>query len=148
LPFSAYALALILARVTLGHLPDRIGGARVAILFAVIETAGLAAMWLAPNASTAAVGSALTGFGYSLVFPALGVEAVRRAAPESRGVAMGAYTACLDVALGISSPVLGIVGGHAGLSSVFLISAVCVLCSAGIAAALHRRASGVSPVCA
>ena len=50
------------------------------------------------------------------MFPALGVEAVRRAPPESRGVAMGAYTACLDIALGVSGPMLGVIAGRTGLS--------------------------------
>lgn len=47
LPFSAYAAALILARLAFGHLPDRVGGARIALLFVLVETAGLALMWLA-----------------------------------------------------------------------------------------------------
>src|SRR3954466_6362564 len=33
LPFSAYAATLIGARVMFGHLPDRIGGGRVALSF-------------------------------------------------------------------------------------------------------------------
>jgi predicted MFS family arabinose efflux permease len=76
---------------------------------------------------------------YSLVFPALGLEAVRRAPPESRGVAMGAYTACLDLALGVSAPVLGVVAAHVGVSAVFLASAGVVLCAAGISIKLQRR---------
>ncbi len=144
LPFSAYAFSIIIARLALGHLPDRIGGARVAIFFALIETVGLAAMGFAANAWIAAIGAALTGFGYSLVFPALGVEAVHRAPSGSRGVAMGAYTACLDLALGVSGPVLGAIGGHTGLSFVFLASAISVLCSAGVAAGVQRRALGLS----
>ena len=70
-----------------------------------------------PSALLAATGAALTGFGYSLVFPGFGVEAVRLAPPESRGVAMGAYTACLDIALGVSGPVLGLIASGAGLAS-------------------------------
>lgn len=75
-------------------------------------------------------GAALTGFGYSLVFPALGVEAVRRAPAESGGVAMGAYTACLDIALRVSGPVLGAMASRTGLSAVFFVSAVVVLSAA------------------
>ena len=53
-------------------------------------------------------GAGLTGLGYALVYPGLGVEAVKRAPPESRGLAMGAYTAFLDVALGFGTPLLGL----------------------------------------
>jgi MFS family permease len=140
LPFSAYAVALIAARLLFGHLPDRIGGAKVALLSVVVEAAGLALIWLAPSAGLATLGAALTGFGYSLVFPGFGVEAVRRT-PESRGVAMGAYTACLDLALGVSGPSLGLVAGSAGLPAVFLVSALVVLCAASISVPLVRRSS-------
>jgi MFS family permease len=138
LAFSAYAVALIIARLAFGHLPDRIGGARVALLFSVVEVAGLALMSCASTGLLAAFGAALTGFGYSLVFPALGVEAVRRAPPESRGVAMGAYTACLDLALGVSGPVLGVVASREGLSAVFFVSAAIVLGAAAVSLRLLR----------
>jgi MFS family permease len=143
LAFSAYAVSLIVARVAFGHLPDRLGGARVALWSVFIETAGLILMWLATGVVVATIGAALTGFGYALVFPALGVEAVRRAPSESRGVAMGAYTACLDIALGLSGPALGAVASRTGLSSVFLASAVVVFGAAFIAGALLRARSSI-----
>jgi hypothetical protein len=46
---------------------------------------------------------------------------------------MGAYTAFLDVALGLGSPALGLVAGSAGLGAVFLASAVAVMGAAFIA---------------
>jgi flagellar motor component MotA len=49
---------------------------------------------------------------------------------------MGAYTVFLDVALGFGSPMLGLIAGGAGLSAVFLASAVIALCTGGIAARL------------
>src|SRR4051812_17550850 len=67
-----------------------------------------------------------------------GVEAVRRAPPESRGVAMGAYTACLDLALGTSGPLLGLAASAAGLGAVFLISAAIVVCAVGIGLPMMR----------
>jgi MFS family permease len=124
LVFTAYAVALIVARLLFGHLPDRLGGARVALFSVLIEAAGLALIWLAATPVIAGIGAALTGIGYSLVYPALGVEAVRRAPPESRGLVMGLYTAFLDIALGFGTPALGIVAGWSGLGSVFLVSAV------------------------
>jgi len=138
LAFSAYAVSLIVARMLFGHLPDQIGGATVALLFVLIEAAGLALMFAASGTKTATLGAALTGFGYSLVFPALGVEAVRRAPPESRGVAMGAYTACLDIALGVSGPALGVMASRTGLGFVFLASAAIALGAAAVSARLLR----------
>jgi MFS family permease len=143
LAFSAYASSLIIARVAFGHLPDRIGGARVALWVVLIEAVGLLLMWLASGVAVATIGAVLTGFGYALVFPALGVEAVRRAPPESRGVAMGAYTACLDIALGVSGPALGAIASRIGLSSVFLASALVVFGAAFIAWWLLRGLSTI-----
>ncbi|MCR4523003.1 MFS transporter [Bosea sp. 47.2.35] len=122
-----------------GQLPDRLGGARVALFFIVVETMGLALMWLAWSGPVAALGAALTGFGYALVYPGFGVEAVSEASEEARGVAMAAYTACLDVALGVSGPVLGLVASVSGLPVVFLVSAVAVLCSAIVALLILRQ---------
>jgi MFS family permease len=130
--FSAFAAALVTARLFLGHLPDRLGGVRVALASVLIEAAGLAIIGLAPDRTIAAAGAAFTGLGFALVYPGLGVEAVRRAPPQSSGLVMGAYTACLDIALGFGSPALGFEAGRTGLAAVFLTAALIVLCAAGI----------------
>jgi hypothetical protein len=54
---------------------------------------------------------------------------------------MGAYTAFLDLALGLANPALGLVAGRAGLGAVFLASTVVVLCASLIAIRLLRTAS-------
>jgi MFS family permease len=136
LNFTAFACALVAARLFFGHVPDRLGGAKVALGSVIIEGIGLALLWLAPGPPVAAIGATLTGFGYALVYPGLGIEAVRRAPPESRGLAMGAYTVFLDVALGFGGPALGLVAAAQGLSTAFLVAAILVLSAAGIAAKL------------
>jgi MFS family permease len=133
LAYTAYALAFILARVFFSHAADRFGGAKVALFYVLIETAGQALMWLAVRPELALLGAALTGFGFSLVYPGFGVEAVRRVPAQSRGLAMGAYTAFLDLAQGLASPALGLVAKGAGLNVVFLVSAITVLCAALVA---------------
>jgi predicted MFS family arabinose efflux permease len=87
------------------------------------------------------LGAAVTGFGYSLVYPGFGVEAVRHAPPQSRGLAMGAYTAFLDLALGVANPALGLVASGVGLEGVYLVSTLVVLCAAAIAVHLLLRRS-------
>jgi predicted MFS family arabinose efflux permease len=84
--------------------------------------------------------SELSGLGYSLVFPGF-VEAF--GVPQRhRDLAIGAYQACLDLALGLASPVLGLLASWPGLSRVFLASALVVLCAASIAT-YQLRASQV-----
>jgi MFS family permease len=139
--FTIFALTFILTRFFLGHVADRFGGAKVAFICALVEAAGLASIWLAPWLTLALIGAALTGFGYSLVYPGLGVEAVRLMPAQNRGVAMGAYTAFLDVALGFGTPALGFLGDHAGLGAIFGASVLAALCSAPIAATLLLRPS-------
>jgi MFS family permease len=136
LTFTAFAFALVAARLFFGHVPDRLGGAKVALACIFIEALGLGLLWFASGPAIAALGAALTGFGYSLVYPGLGVEAVRRAPPQSRGLAMGAYTVFLDVALGFGSPLLGLIAGRAGLGTVFLVTAIIVACAAIVAVLL------------
>ena len=134
--FSVFAISLVAARLVFGHLPDKLGGAKVALVCVLIEAAGLMLIWLAPGLSLAALGAALTGAGYSLVYPGLGVEAVRRTSPQNLGLVTGAYTVFLDVALGFGSPALGWLAGSTGLGSVFLASAGLVLGAAAITAYL------------
>ena len=124
LAFTALSVAFIAGRVLFGHLPDRIGGAKVALVCVLIEALGQALIWLAPTATVALVGVALTGLGYSLVYPGLGVEALRRAPARSRGLTMATYTVFLDLTLGVASPALGLVAAKGGLASVFLVSAL------------------------
>jgi MFS family permease len=134
--FTALSVAFILARLFFGHLPDRIGGARIALLFVLVEAAGQALIWLAPSPLWVFAGAALTGFGYSLVYPGFGVEAVRHVPPQSRGLATGTYTAFLDLALGIANPALGLVASGAGVRRVFLASALVILGAAAVAVRL------------
>lgn len=133
LPYTVFAGIFILARLVLGYLPDRIGGAKVALACLLVEAAGLALIWRANAPGIALLGAGLTGLGYSLVYPGLGVEAVSRVPAESRGLAMGAYTAFLDLALGASGPLLGLLAGAAGLEAAFLCSAIATLAAVPIA---------------
>lgn len=138
LVFTIFGVSFIVARLFFSPLPDRIGGAKVALVCAAIEAVGLLMIWPATTPLVAFIGASLVGFGYSLAFPGFGVEAVRRAPPESRGMAMGAYVAFLDISLGITGPLLGVVASHLGIGMVYLAAAALVFAAVPIAIRLLR----------
>ena len=133
LSLTGVSITFVLGRLILGHLPDKIGGAKIALICILIEAVGQALIWLAPSSNVALLGAMITGLGYSLIYPGFGVEAVRHSPPENRGLATGAYTAFLDLALGLANPALGLVASGMGLNAVFLVSMIVVLSAAVIA---------------
>nr|WP_110254403.1 arabinose transporter [Undibacterium pigrum] len=139
--FTSFGLAFIAARIFFGHLPDKLGGARVALVSVIIEAAGLLLIWWADTTTMTYLGIAFTGFGYSLAFPGFGVEAARRAPPQSRSVAMGAYVAFLDISLGIASPLAGVIAGRWSVDTVFLAGGVAVGLSILVAMRLLGKTS-------
>jgi MFS family permease len=137
LSFTLFAVGLMVARMLFGALPDRLGGARTATIFIVVHSVGIALIGVSSAAWLAFVGAALAGFGYALIYPGFGIEAVARAPANAKGVAMGIYTAFIDLALGIFAPLLGLVAGLAGVGPVFIIAAILALCAVPIAMRLR-----------
>jgi MFS family permease len=127
---TAFGVAFIVARLFFGGYPDRFGGARVALACLAIEVVGQLLLWLAPVPAIALLGAALTGFGYSLAFPALCLEAVRRVPAQSRGSAIGAYVVCLDFSLASAGPVAGLLVAPLGYSAIYLLGAGCAALAA------------------
>ena len=66
LAVTAFSVALIAGRAVLGHLPDRLGGAKVALVSMLVQAVGLAAVGFAAGSRTALAGVTLTGLGYAL----------------------------------------------------------------------------------
>jgi MFS family permease len=134
-------LGFIAGRLLFGHLPDQVGGARVALACVLVEAVGLALIWGAPHPALAWIGAALGGGGYGLGFQGFGLEAVRRAPPQSRGSAMGAYVIFQDLAMGLAPPLGGALAQAAGLGAVYLAASLGALGAAAVAAVLLRKAA-------
>jgi MFS family permease len=135
---TAFGLAFIAARLLFIQAINRFGGYPVAMACLTVESVGMLLMWRANSQWTALCAAAITGFGFSLVFPALCVEAVKRVAVENRGTALGVYTAFADISFFLTGPVAGVVIGVFGYSSVFLFGLLCVLGALGIAIVLRQ----------
>jgi MFS family permease len=75
---TAFGLGFIAVRVFAIHTISHYGGFQVAIASLVTDAVGMILLWLAVSPWMAAIGAAVSGLGFSLVFPAIGVEAVKR----------------------------------------------------------------------
>ncbi len=135
---TGFGVAFIVARLTFIRSIDRFGGFPVAMVCLAVESLGVLLLWSAQSPWMAFAGAALTGFGNSLVFPALGVEAVQRVSVENRGTALGVYTVFADVSFFMVGPVAGAVIGAFGYASVFGFALICVLGALVVAAILRR----------
>jgi MFS family permease len=142
---TSFGAAFILARLTFAHSIDRWGGFPVAFVCLTVETAGLIFLWQAHAPAMAFAGAALTGFGFSLVFPALGVEAVNCVTAENRGSALGIFTAFADLSLGVTGPLIGLIVAGFGYSPIFLFAALMAAVALGVALMLYRRIAIESP---
>lgn len=131
--------AFVLVRVLCGHLPDKIGGARVAVLSMGVETCGQLLLWSATAPGLALVGAALTGAGCSMIFPAMGMEVVRRVSPHMRGTAMGGFAAFQDLAYGATGPLTGLLADRMGENVVFLVGALAACGGFGLSLSLALK---------
>ena len=142
---AAFALTLfgsffVGARLLFSPMIGRFGGFRVGVVCFSVEALGLLLLGFSTAPWVALCGAALTGFGFALVFPALGVEAVRTVPQHNRGSALGAYSMFLDVALGITGPLAGLIATAFGYPEVFLFAAMASLAGIALTITLYRRA--------
>lgn len=124
---SLFSIGFICVRLILSNTIIRHGGLRVSLVCFIVECLGLLIIWSAPGAWIAGAGAFLSGVGFSLVFPALGVEAVNQVEEQNQGSALGTYSAFLDLALGITGPVAGWISGLWGMRTIYLCAAVMIM---------------------
>ncbi len=124
---TLFSLGFVGTRLVFGNAINRFGGLRVSLVSFVFEIAGLLMIWMGTDPITVQLGAFLTGSGFSLVFPALGVEAVKQVPPQNQGTALGLYSAFLDLGLGITGPVAGLLIAHLGTPSIYLAAAFMVV---------------------
>ncbi|MCU1750168.1 MFS transporter [Pseudomonas sp. 6D_7.1_Bac1] len=142
---TVFGICFILARLLFISSVNRFGGFSSAIACMSIETLGLGLLWLAPTTAVALIGAGLTGFGLSLVYPALGVEAIKQVPSTSRGAGLSAYAVFFDLALAIAGPLMGAVALNLGYSWIFFCAALLSITGLGLTLLLKRRAA-LSPL--
>lgn len=123
---TLFSLAFVGARLLFPNSINRHGGLRVALVCFAVEALGLFIVWLSFTPWLANLGALLTGAGFSLVFPALGVVAVKAVPQQNQGSALATFTAFMDLSLGITGPVAGFIMSYAGVPVIYLLSGLLV----------------------
>ncbi|WGQ14062.1 MFS transporter [Sphingobacterium faecium] len=119
---TCFSTMFVLGRFVLKGSINKIGGVKIALYSMLIESAGLLLIAFAPSPLLTIIGASITGLGFSMVFPALGVEAVKRASSANKGAALGAYGLFIDISLGVSGPLIGLVAKQFGMDFIFPFS--------------------------
>jgi MFS family permease len=119
-----FGLAYVAMRIFFGSLPDKHGGVKVACWSLLLESLGQGLLFFSTGPVMALAGAVLSGAGFSLVVPALGVEAVRKVAAAHRGTAMAAYLVYFDLGFGIAMPLAGLLADVYRIRVVYLIGMI------------------------
>lgn len=139
LTLSIFGVMFVGTRFVFGTMIGRVGGYRVAMVSFAVEAVGLAMLWLASDMGLAAAGAAVAGLGFSLVFPALGVEAVNRVPENSRGAAIGVFSVFLDIAMVAVGPLGGWIASGMGFSRVYGFAALAAVVAVALTLMLKKR---------
>lgn len=124
LGFICFGGLYIVTPLLFSSFPDKYGGYLVALVSFLIEIVGQLCIGFSTSGWMAIVGCTLTGIGFSLVFPSLGVLAIKKVTPQMRGTALAAYSAFFDLSLALAAPVAGIIAGWFSYQSVYIFGAV------------------------
>ena len=138
LGLTCFGSAFVLVRILCGHLPDRVGGIKVALVSMAVEAAGQYLLWTSFSPTMALAGAFLSGLGCSMIVPAMGIEVVRRVPSHLRGTAIGGFAAFQDLAYGVTGPATGLLADRFGYGIVFLVGGLAASLGVAMVIAIAR----------
>jgi MFS family permease len=149
LVFVTLAATVVVVRLVVGRVGDRVGPHRLIPASALVCAAAMVVFAGARSIGWLLVGAAVFGVGFGALFPLLMAHVVNRAPPEGRGSALGLLTAALDIGIGGGSAVLGALGdalggGTRGYRGMYVAGAVAAVASA-VVFVITQRGSRRSP---
>jgi len=145
LSLSAFSILFIIGRLLFESFINTYGGLPTAIVCLVTEALGLCILWLATTPHMAMTGAGIAGLGFSLVFPSLGVEAVKRVPASNKGAALAGYGLFIDLSLFITGPLIGAVAGSFGMRYIYAFSMGIVFLGFLLALVIHKQSASPRP---
>jgi MFS family permease len=141
---TVFGIAFMIARFLGSGYADRFGGRRVLLSAFLIESLGLAGLFLANVAWLAFASTALTGAGLSLLIPSVTTLVAEAADPRERTAALGAVTSAWDLGVAVGGPLGGLVAG-ASDAGPFALGAVAALVAIAPLAISSKRQRALVP---
>ena len=129
----------VVGRLIFSNAINNYGGIKVAITCLFVETIGLLMITFADNSVLTLLGAGISGLGFSLIFPSLGVVAIKSVAPSNQGSALAGYGLFIDLSLGVAGPLIGGVADVFGMNYIFPFSAALVFMGLVLAFILKRK---------
>ena len=120
---TAMAVAMLVGRLAIGRMLDRIGHRVVLLPCLLITAAGMALFAAAQGRITLVLAAVAFGSGFGLLYPTYSAYIMGRIPPWRRGAAFGAMLAAFDLGIGSGSTGLGWLIHQFGFRPAFGIAA-------------------------
>ncbi|HLH97591.1 MAG TPA: MFS transporter [Xanthobacteraceae bacterium] len=130
---TVFGIAFMTARFLGSGYADRFGARPVLLSAFLIESAGLAGLFLAHVEWLAFASTALTGAGLSLLIPSVTSLVTKAADPRERTAALGAVTSAWDLGVAVAGPLGGLVAGASNAEPFALGAAAALIAIAPLA---------------
>lgn len=136
-PLLVYGATVVLGRITVAKVVDRVPSLRLGAAALVTIAAGLGVAAAATSPAWLLIGTLLLGIGVTFSTPAFFSAIFALARPGERGAASAMATAALDLGLGIGPILLGYVAQASGIPGAFATGAAVAV--VGAAWTITRR---------
>lgn len=121
--FVVFAAVMLLSRPVTGKIFDLRGPNVIIMPSLFLFAAGLYLLSITQTGGMLLLAAALAGLGYSSLLPGFQTMAVDSADPHRSGHATATFFTLYDTGIALGTYSLGIIAGHAGFSTVYLVAA-------------------------
>lgn len=136
---TSLAVAILIARPTLGRLGDRYGYRKVLLPCLGLVTLSLAMMATTPGRTGLVISALVFGVGFGLAYPAFAAYVMQHVDDSRRGAAFGTMIAAFDTGIGAGSTTMGWLIQESGYAAAFGVAAVLAALAAPYFLAVDRR---------
>ncbi|WP_413453953.1 MFS transporter [Erwinia persicina] len=144
LALSLFGVGYVVSRLTLGWKADS-SGLKLTLFSIAIEASGLLLIAFSSHPYVAMMGSFLTGFGLSMIYPLLALPALKSMPDENIGLALSTYESCFDIGLLVAGLAGGGIVSLFGYPAVFIFAFLCCLLASISSILAYKQISNGDP---